>query len=260
MRRYFRHESESALGTGLAWTEFEGEYAVRQVENYGRRWFCSVRDWDPEVGITLSEGRLSELDLSWSQDIAADEFEAAWAFAFDQLEPAHRIAYAVGDATEPRTTRTIIAHVCNDAGKWGKGFVIAVSERFPEAEVAYRRWFEGSTDDGPFRLGAVQCVAVNDQVTVANMVAQHGVASKRSPGPQIRYDALAECLRTVADLALTQRRAVQMPRIGAGLAGGAWPVIEALVHERLIRRGAHATVYDLPENLAREGLSRREGN
>lgn len=246
MRRYFRHESESRLGTGLAWTEFEGEYALRQVENYGSRWFCSVRDWDPDVGITLSEGRLSELDLSWSADIGADEFEAVWAFAFDQLEPPHRIRYAVGDATDSGGRPAIIAHVCNDAGKWGKGFVLALSARYPHAGVAYRRWYEGGTADAPFRLGAVQFVDVNDRLTVANMVAQRGVASKKSPGPRISYDALAACLRTVAGEALARRRAVQMPRIGAGLAGGLWPVIEALIHERLIRQGVHVTVYDLP--------------
>jgi O-acetyl-ADP-ribose deacetylase (regulator of RNase III) len=250
MRRYFRHESESNLGTGLVWTEFEGEYAVRQVESFGDRWFCSVRDWYPEIGIALSEGRLSELDLSWSHDVTVDEFEAVWALAFDRLEPPHRIKYIAGDATRLDTESAIIAHVCNDAGGWGKGFVIALSERFPQAEAAYRRWHQSGTDAGPFRLGAVQFVDVTDRITVANMIAQHGIASKSSPGPKIRYDSLAECLASVAEVALTRRRPVQMPRIGAGLAGGLWPIVEAHIHVHLIRPGVEVKVYDLPRNVA----------
>ncbi|GHA76937.1 Appr-1-p processing protein [Streptomyces termitum] len=51
------------------------------------------------------------------------------------------IAYVRGDATAPRGRGTrIIAHVCNDRGGWGKGFVLALSRRWPEPEAAYRRW------------------------------------------------------------------------------------------------------------------------
>ena len=46
-----------------------------------------------------------------------------------------------GDATSPQAKgNRIVAHVCNDLGKWGKGFVMAVSARWPEPEEAYRRW------------------------------------------------------------------------------------------------------------------------
>lgn len=41
--------------------------------------------------------------------------------------------YLTGDATAPGGTGTrIIAHVCNDIGHWGKGFVLAISKRWPE--------------------------------------------------------------------------------------------------------------------------------
>ena len=47
----------------------------------------------------------------------------------------NKIIYLKGDATKPEGLGTkIIAHVCNDVGLWGKGFVLAVSKRwkFPE--------------------------------------------------------------------------------------------------------------------------------
>lgn len=42
-----------------------------------------------------------------------------------------------GDATVPQAKGPkLIAHVCNDRGGWGKGFVLAVSARWPEPERA----------------------------------------------------------------------------------------------------------------------------
>ncbi len=38
----------------------------------------------------------------------------------------------------------MVAHVCNDIGGWGKGFVLAVSRRWPEPEAAYRAWHRGA--------------------------------------------------------------------------------------------------------------------
>ncbi len=44
-----------------------------------------------------------------------------------------------GDATSPQAKgRKVIAHICNDLGGWGKGFVLAISRRWPEPERDYR--------------------------------------------------------------------------------------------------------------------------
>jgi len=49
------------------------------------------------------------------------------------------LRFIKGDATSPQAKGVkIIAHICNDLGKWGKGFVMAVSARWPEPEAAYR--------------------------------------------------------------------------------------------------------------------------
>jgi len=41
------------------------------------------------------------------------------------------INYVKGDATNPASIgNKIIAHVCNDIGGWGKGFVMAISKRW----------------------------------------------------------------------------------------------------------------------------------
>lgn len=147
-----------------------------------------------------------------------------------------------GDATSPQAKgNKIIAHVCNDLGKWGKGFVMAVSARWPEPEKAYRQWYrERSRND--FGLGAVQLIQVEPFIWVANMVGQHGVKGGRTP--PIRYDAVEECLGKVAEKAQAIKASVHMPRIGCGLAGGRWELIEPLIVKTLSQNDVHVVVYD----------------
>ena len=74
------------------------------------------------------------------------------------------IEYVQGDATQPQGTGPkVICHVCNDIGRWGKGFVLAVTKRWPEPEAAYREWYRerGNND---FVLGAVQLVQVGPDI------------------------------------------------------------------------------------------------
>ena len=153
------------------------------------------------------------------------------------------IQYLAGDATVPQAKGPkIIAHVCNDRGRWGKGFVLAVSARWQEPEKAYRKWYrERSSTD--FGLGAVQVVEVGRGLWGANMVGQHGTKTG-SAGPPIRYEAVDQCLRLLAEHAVKLKASVHMPRIGCGLAGGKWERIEPLLAARLADRGIAVTVYD----------------
>ena len=152
------------------------------------------------------------------------------------------ITYLVGDATAPHGPGPgVIAHVCNDSGGWGKGFVLAISRRWPGPEAAYRRWARSGEK---FGLGMVQLVTVADRLSVANMVAQHGYVSPANP-VAIRYDALAQCLSTLAGR-IEAGTSIHMPRIGCGLAGGSWDQIEPLLQEHLTGAGFDVRVYDLP--------------
>jgi O-acetyl-ADP-ribose deacetylase (regulator of RNase III) len=154
------------------------------------------------------------------------------------------IRYIKGDATSPQASGVkVIAHVCNDLGGWGKGFVLAVSKRWPEPERAYRAWHRDRARND-FGLGAVQFVQVDPHVWVANMVAQRGTRPSRKNGPPIRYEAVDRCLTALADKAKELDATVHMPRIGCGLAGGKWSRIEPLITARLTDRSVDVTVYD----------------
>lgn len=160
-----------------------------------------------------------------------------------------KIMYVVGDATNPQGQgKKIICHICNDANKWGAGFVLALSKKWHAPEESYR------TMPKDIRvLGRVGIVMVEEDIIVANMIAQHDVKPKNfgSYGndgkvevivPPIRYEALAICLKQVSNVAQIINATLHMPRIGCGLAGGVWEEVQKIIEENVT---VDVTVYDL---------------
>lgn len=154
------------------------------------------------------------------------------------------IIYLKGDATAPQGSGVkIIAHICNDIGAWGKGFVLALSKRWKEPEESYRRWHrERAKND--FSLGYIQLVEVEKYIYVANMIAQRGIKIGRSTGVPIRYDAVESCLEKLSEEALLLEASIHMPRIGCGLAGGKWESVEPIILKTLSEKDIDVYVYD----------------
>ncbi|WP_027346856.1 macro domain-containing protein [Hamadaea tsunoensis] len=153
------------------------------------------------------------------------------------------LTIVAGDATSPQAKGPkVIAHICNDRGGWGKGFVLAVSKRWAEPERDYRAWYRDRAHSD-FGLGAVRVVPVGAGLWVANMIGQHGTKTG-SNGPPIRYEAVERCLAVLAAEAQRLRASVHMPRIGCGLAGGTWDRIEPIILRTLCAQDIPVTVYD----------------
>lgn len=155
------------------------------------------------------------------------------------------VNYVTGDATKPiGDGNKIIAHICNDSGRWGAGFVLSLNKLSPEPKKHYvDRWMW--TEDPFLPLGVNQYVFLPNQIIVANMVAQHGTISNLNPHP-LSYNALENCLSELVDQAKSLRASVHMPRIGSGLAGGKWNVVESIIDRVLTLNDIEVTVYDLP--------------
>jgi len=148
-----------------------------------------------------------------------------------------------GDATSPQAKGPkLIGHLCNDLGGWGKGFVLALSRRWPEPERDYRQWHRNRAGND-FGLGAVRLVQVRPDIWVANMIGQRGIR-RGSGGPPIRYEAVERCLDTLGVHARELGASVHMPRIGCGLAGGRWERVEPIVVATLSERDVPVTIYD----------------
>ncbi|OCA69331.1 Appr-1-p processing protein [Chryseobacterium artocarpi] len=153
------------------------------------------------------------------------------------------IQYIKGDATVPQAKGIkIIAHICNDIGGWGKGFVLAVSKRWEAPEKEYRNWHRFRSKNN-FALGEIQIIQVEKYIYVANMIGQKGIKTG-SNGVPVRYEAIEKCLETLANEALSLNASIHMPRIGCGLAGGKWTEIEPIIERTLLNKNVEVFIYD----------------
>lgn len=145
------------------------------------------------------------------------------------------IHHIIGSALEPIKKPALICHIVNDIGRWGSGFVIAVSNVDSAPEDAYKNWYKHRRFNGSetLPLGEIQVVPVDNvnSILVVNMVAQHDIRTIDGT-PPIRYPALEECLIKVNTLAVTMGATLHMPRIGAVRSGGDWAKIEKIIERQ----------------------------
>lgn len=149
-----------------------------------------------------------------------------------------KIIYKKGDVTE--ATEGVFMHGCNCQGVMGSGVAKTVREKFPEA---YKRYVDlclhFARSERECLLGDVQGVTCDD-VVVLNAFTQEDFGY----GRQIDYEAMFVALEDVNECALRHGwAAVAMPRIGAGLGGGNWRIIEAMIEET--STNYQPVVYDL---------------
>lgn len=166
------------------------------------------------------------------------------------------ITYLTGDATEPvGNGYKIIVHCCNDQGKWGKGFVLALSRKWAAPERDYRDHFWPVKNEATgTALGDVRLVQVADDISVANLIGQHGIGPDSNGNPPIRYRAIDKGFRILkCRIAALEKNhpnlkpfSVHMPRLGCGLAGGEWDKIEQLIKLHFLENKIPVFVYDLP--------------
>lgn len=149
--------------------------------------------------------------------------------------------YLIGDVLLPIKKPSLLIHCCNDVGKWGKGFVVALSGKYPLTKEAYLKWF---ATEKP-RLGDVQFVQVAPDICIANMIAQHDIKYHKSV-PPIRYAALRKCLEKSYEKAQKENLTVHAPRLGAALAGGDWSIVEGILKQTMI---VETYIYTLPDEI-----------
>jgi hypothetical protein len=139
-----------------------------------------------------------------------------------------------------KTGNKLLIHLCNSDGFWAKGFVVALSKKFPQPEAEYRKLVTPA-------LGTVQFVQVQNDIYVGNIIGQQGIRSIRDGSPKgcppIRYDAIYACLEEVSKFAKQNNCVVYCPKFGAGLASGNWNVVSALLE--VVLKDLDVTVFDL---------------
>lgn len=127
----------------------------------------------------------------------------------------------------------IIVHGCNCLGVMGAGVAAEVRRRYPKAYETYVSMYE---TEG-LRLGDIHFVPVeyvNNLPTkvIVNAMTQQNVGTHTR---QVNYEAIATVFERVvyAQKEHTLHLPIYFPRIGAGLAGGDWEIIEKIIDKTI---------------------------
>lgn len=143
------------------------------------------------------------------------------------------IEYVTGDLME--APEKFIVHGCNAQGVMGSGVAKLIREKYP---TAFRVYVEAYRKEG-LQLGKTIWVKGVPH-TVINAITQEFYGTDRMHAD---YDAIRSAMRQInATAKVTQEieparnviglvDRVAMPLIGAGLAGGSWKTISAIIEE-----------------------------
>lgn len=141
-----------------------------------------------------------------------------------------QIEYVKGDLFQ--TQVQTIVHGCNAQGVMGSGIAKIIKDRYPEAFKRYRAQYERS---GVLTLGdiiVVPCEYNGEKKVIVNAITQEifGRDGRRF----VSYDAVAESMAKINHMfEVYGISEVAMPQIGAGLGGGDWNVIAAIIEAEL---------------------------
>ena len=155
------------------------------------------------------------------------------------------IKYIKGDATEPiiiGNKYSVICHCCNALGAWGKGFVIPLGKKYPIAKEKYLKFIKMTKEEN--RLGSVSFAKPTDNIIIANIIGQYYTYPKDGKIP-LDYGALEQGFRNVIEMFQTNDipLTIHMPKIGCGLAGGDWNVVEEIIKNTFIKENIEVYVY-----------------
>lgn len=131
-----------------------------------------------------------------------------------------------GNALDVQTG--IIVHGCNCLGVMGGGIAFEVKNRFP---IAFHEYDKVHRSRG-LKLGEICFAEITPNKFIINANTQQGVGGSVR---QVSYDAIADCFAEVTKFAkvVEQHRGTKLeiifPAIGAGLGGGDWNIIAAII-------------------------------
>lgn len=142
------------------------------------------------------------------------------------------ITYIRGDIF--KTDARIIVHGCNSEGVMGSGVALQVKQRFPKTFKRYKEYCDENKQLNRSILGHIVPFVEGD-LTIINAITQGAYGYDQQK--YVSYDAVDLCMKQIAkDLLFNGKLvppAIAMPKIGAGLGGGNWQVIEAIINANL---------------------------
>jgi O-acetyl-ADP-ribose deacetylase (regulator of RNase III) len=132
------------------------------------------------------------------------------------------ISYVNGDLLG--ATQKVLVHGCNNHGVMGSGVARQIRARWPNVYEVYALKHKVFG----LELGDIIPVGTLDGKIVVNAVTQDGFG--RDGHRYVDYNAIETCFRKINDrVDVWEVAEVAMPRIGAGLGGGDWSIIEKII-------------------------------
>lgn len=121
----------------------------------------------------------------------------------------------------------VIIHGCNCQNAMGAGIAKTIKQVFPEAYAADQATEKGSRDKlGTFSYARV--ASLKYELVIVNAYTQFHWKGK---GLKADYDAIKRVMKSIKSEFSGMR--IGYPLIGAGLAGGDWSVISAIIDKEL---------------------------
>ena len=146
------------------------------------------------------------------------------------------ITYIQADIT---TTEYSIAHGVNCQNVMGSGVAKVLFNKWPEVKDSYHSLFERKSANNPELLGYVQEVLTDDK-TIYNCFTQltYGYNGEK----RVNYAAIAIVFKEIAARGVKD---IEIPKIGCGLAGGDWDIVEQIITDVIEINPMNVHVYYL---------------
>lgn len=151
------------------------------------------------------------------------------------------MVYVNGDILTPVTDDrpTIVCHQVNCKGVMGSGLAKQVRAKLPGVYEVYKE----KCDAGFAHLGQVQvCSAIlTSGYLVANVFGQWGYGTEKR---HTDYEALRNAFTYLAEA--YSQYAIRIPyKMGCGLGGGDWEIVESIIKETLCDKGIEVEIWRL---------------
>lgn len=129
----------------------------------------------------------------------------------------------------------VMIHGCNCHHSFGAGIAKQIKNRYPAAYAADLKTIKGSRT----KLGTYSTATINNKFIVVNAYTQfyYGGGVRNAD-----YDAIRKVFGGVK-IAFSGSR-IAYPKIGAGLAGGDWNIISAIIDEELDGEDHTLVIYE----------------
>ena len=129
----------------------------------------------------------------------------------------------IGNLLEAK--ENIIVHQVNELGVMGAGLALQIKNKYPRVYEVYKKYCNEQC------LGKIQLVKINEHQMICNMFSQRGISRTERTTD---YELIEQCFKKLRKLADDTYVTIAIPyKIGCGLAGGDWKIVEALIKKYL---------------------------